>query len=153
MKKHLVIAILILISAGAGWIGYQYSYPTTLVAIHKVGKVDHMSIVLISNPPLTDAGKITWWQKNEAFLKNKYNIPSPNAEGRFYISIWDFAEGYKEVEKYDRLCFDDMKKKENCIDKNWVMTIEDNRKGRLQYKIGEGSYIEEANGKLIKQKD
>ncbi|QKJ88514.1 DUF943 family protein [Paramixta manurensis] len=153
MKKYLAVFFLVIIVAVAGCIWYQKTYPTILVATHNMGRDGFISNVLIKNPPLTDKGKINWWKQNADKFREKYNVPDSNVKGFFYIKIWDFADGYKELEKYDRLCFDDMKTKKNCIDKNWVMTIENTRGGGMQYDIGEVSYVEGENGKLIKQED
>ncbi|QKJ88513.1 DUF943 family protein [Paramixta manurensis] len=152
MKKHLVIAILILISAGASWVGYQKMHPTTIVAIHKDTDDNDFTDVLIKNPPFTDKGKLAWWKANQEMFKEKYAVPTPRPDGRFSIYIWDFSDGYKEVEKYDRLCFNDMKTSKNCIDKNWLMTISKSRNGKIKYDVDETSYIEQ-NGGFIKQKD
>ncbi|QKJ88578.1 DUF943 family protein [Paramixta manurensis] len=150
MKKYLLVAILI--AATIGWWGYLKSHPTTLVATHKMGEKGFISVVLIKNPPLTDSGKITWWKDNAKYFRDKYDIPSSAINDYFYIKIWDFADGYKPLEKYDRLCFEEMKTQYNCIDKNWVMTISNTRNGELRYSMGESAWLEQKDGSLVKVK-
>ncbi|QKJ88894.1 DUF943 family protein [Paramixta manurensis] len=153
MKKYLLTAILIFVSASAGWGWYLKTHPTTLVSTHQEGTDNFMSIILIKNPPLTNKGKLDWWMNNATMFKEKYNIPSPPGRtGYFVIDVFDFADGYKELERYDRLCFDEIKTSKNCIDKNWLMTIRSSRSGKVWYNVDESTYIEK-NGKFIKVKE
>ncbi|QKJ88895.1 Enterobacterial putative membrane protein [Paramixta manurensis] len=153
MKKYLLIAMLIAVTAAAGWGWYLKAHPTTLVATHKMGEDGFMSIILIKNPPLTDKGKLDWWVRNAAMFKEKYNIPAPLKSNEYFIiDVFDFSDGYKELGKYDRLCFDKMKTSKNCIDKNWVMTIRSSVNGKIWYDVDESTYIEK-NGKFLEVKE
>lgn len=91
--------------------------PVKIVAVHKDGE---FSSVLVRNFSFTDRGKISWWLKNKDILKEKYNIPQPEKNGFYSIVFWDFGDGYKERDKYDRRCFEDMQPPLNCIDKNRI---------------------------------
>ncbi|QKJ88896.1 DUF943 family protein [Paramixta manurensis] len=153
MKKYLLIAMLIAVTAAAGWSWYLNSHPTTLVATHKMGKDGFISIILIKNPPLTDKGKLDWWMRNAAMFKEKYNIPAqaePNED--FVVEIFDFFEGYKKLGRHDRLCFDDMKTTKNCVEKKGVMTIRNSVEGEVWYRVESGLFIEK-NGEFIKIKE
>lgn len=82
--------------------------PVEIVAIHH--RSSGFSDVLVTSFPPTDKGKIKWWLKNQNMLKDKYAIPKPDSNGYFYVTFWLFGKGYKEEGKYDRLCFNDIKK-------------------------------------------
>ncbi|CAI2013308.1 DUF943 family protein [Serratia plymuthica] len=121
--------------------------PVEIVAVHKEGE---FSSVLVKNFPFTDKGKINWWLNNKEILKEKYKTPEPAPDGFFAITFWDFGEGYKEEGKYDRRCFDDMKTKLNCIDKNRVFSVKNNRSNDLLFTVHDGIYRMGKNGNIIK---
>lgn len=111
--------IIIVGSVLMGYFLWSISHPVKIIAVH--GDSNYSS-VLVKNFPLTDKGKIDWWLKNKDMLKSRYNIPNPAVYGGYNITFWNFSDGYKEY-KYDRLCFEDMQTKINCIDKESVLTI------------------------------
>ncbi|MBD2796733.1 DUF943 family protein [Xenorhabdus sp. 18] len=41
--------------------------------------------ILVRHFPITDRGKINWWEKNKAMLKDKYGIPVTDKKG--YITM------------------------------------------------------------------
>ncbi|KUI96954.1 hypothetical protein VRK_39560 [Vibrio sp. MEBiC08052] len=88
--------------------------------------------------PITHKGKIYWWEEHKDYLKNKYGIPKPDANGYFEVSFWDIGSGYKidhmTDEDSDLLCFDDMKTKANCIKKKRVFVVSLARNGGLQFR-------------------
>ncbi|QKJ88898.1 DUF943 family protein [Paramixta manurensis] len=150
MKKYLLIAMLIAVTAAAGWGWYLKAHPTTLVATHKMGEDGFMSIILIKNPPLTDKGKLDWWKRNAAMIKEKYDIPDlQKTNGYFVIKIWDFLDGYKKLGRHDRLCFDDMKTTRNCVEKKGIMTIRSSVEGEVWYSVSQRLYVEK-NGKFLR---
>lgn len=118
--KHKIVGLLLAISLLSGYIAWPFMQPVKIIAIHRDG--DYSSI-LVKNFPLTDRGKITWWLQNKESIKKRYSIPEPASYGSYTIIFWDFGDGYKEEEKYDRLCFTDIASKKNCIEKNKLMTI------------------------------
>lgn len=123
--------------------------PVDVVAVHNDGDY---SDVLVRHFPVTDKGKINWWYRNELFLKSKYKTPNPSQDGLYEITFWDFGEGYKEDDYYDRRCFDDMKTKLHCIDKNYLFTVENDRQGNIIFSVEDGAYRRNKKGKLVKQK-
>lgn len=145
LKKPLLIPLV----AGAVLIGYFFwltSRPIDIIAVHEDG---NYSSVLVKNFPVTDKGKIDWWLKNKDILKSRYDIPKPAAYGGYDVTFWNFGDGYKE-DKYDRLCFNDMQTKMNCIDKEPVFTIK-----RFKYEgeifiTYEGRYKLNENGELMR---
>ncbi|MGP2424276.1 DUF943 family protein [Yersinia sp. 2538 StPb PI] len=113
------------------------------------------SVLIVKNPPLTDKGKISWWKKNELFIKETYSIPKPDSDGTFTVVVLDVGDGYKidsgTDEDSDLLCFDDMKTEKNCIEKNWVMDIEYLKNGSTRFNINKSSYIQLSDGENIKK--
>ncbi|WP_313655816.1 DUF943 family protein [Pantoea sp.] len=148
--KKIMLALVITSCALAGYFWWLASRPVEIIAIHQEG---NFSEVLVKSFPFTDKAKINWWLANKDALKIKYNIPSPSAPGSFYVNFWDFRDGYKEQGKYDRRCFDDMHTAKNCIDKNVVFSVENNRKKEILFTVYDGRYRMEKNGKITKLKD
>ncbi|SCB84438.1 DUF943 family protein [Kosakonia oryziphila] len=120
-----------------------------IVAVHEDG--NHAS-VLVKAFPVTDKGKVNWWLKNKDMLRDKYDIPKPSSSGNFTIIFWDFGDGYKEEGKYDRRCFDNMKTKENCIEKNAVFAVRQYHDDDVIFATYEGRYSLNKSGDIIKIK-
>ncbi|MFC0139467.1 DUF943 family protein [Erwinia mallotivora] len=120
-----------------------------IVAVHH--RSSGFSDVLVTHFPPTDKGKINWWLKNKDMLKDKYGIPKPDSDGYFYVTFWLFGEGYKKGGKYDRLCFDDMKTKVNCIEKDSVFSVDKSRNMGVMFTLYDGdNYRLGHNGDIIK---
>ncbi|THB84812.1 DUF943 family protein [Pantoea allii] len=121
--------------------------PVKIVAVHNTA---NWSSVLVKNFPITDRGKINWWLKNKDALKRQYDIPKPASYGNYTVSIWLFGEGYKEDDKYDRLCFSDMKPPMNCIEKDRVFIISYSKNSGITFTVDDGEYSMKDNGKITK---
>ena len=84
-------------------------------------------------------------------LKDKHGIPKPDSGGYFYVTFWWFGEGYKEEGKYDRLCFNDIKTKVNCIEKDAVFSVDKSRNFGVTFTVYDGdNYRLGQNGDIIK---
>ncbi|MDN4629474.1 DUF943 family protein [Erwinia sp. DT-104] len=123
--------------------------PVKIIAVHQR---HNYSDVLVKNFPLTEQGKINWWLKNKEILKNRYNIPRPARDGFFTVIFWDFGDGYKETDGYDRLCFNDMKPPVNCIDKDSLIMVNNSRNTGLYFIVDSGTYRINDSGKMVKNK-
>ncbi|MBS0975633.1 DUF943 family protein [Serratia rubidaea] len=121
--------------------------PVDIVATHENR---HFSSVLVNNFPLTTKGEIEWWLQNKDMLKERYDIPKPASYGNFSVSFWLFGDGYKEEEKYDRLCFDDMKTNINCIEKDIVLNVRNSKNMGVVFFTNGGIYRIDKNGKITK---
>jgi len=121
--------------------------PVKIIAVHEDG---NYSDVLVKNFPFSDKGKINWWLKNNEMLKSKYKIPKPASYGSFTIIFWLFGDGYKEEGKYDRLCFEDMKTKVNCIEKNAVFSVSYSKNMGTMFTVYDGTYQMKKNGDIVK---
>ncbi|CAH6345059.1 DUF943 family protein [Pantoea agglomerans] len=149
MKSNLKKNVLALIITSCALIGYFFwfsSRPIEVIAVHEDG---NYSFVLVKKFPITDKGKIDWWLKNKDIFKNRYDIPKPAAYGGYDVTFWNFGDGYKE-DKYDRLCFDDMKTKMNCINKEPLLTIKRYNYEREIFITYEGRYKLKNNGEITK---
>lgn len=145
-KKIALITLAVCILFGYWlWLSLR---PVEVVAVHDNG---NHSYVLVRSFPPTDKGKINWWLKNKDMLKEKYDIPKPSSSGYFTIIFWDFGDGYKEEGKYDRLCFDDMKTKVNCIEKDAVFSVDKSRNFGVTFTVYDGdNYRMKQDGEVIK---
>ena len=146
LKRTKKIIVLMIISGCLLWLGFR---PMKIISVHQM---KYYSIVLVEDYPFTDKGKINWWQKNKSILKAKYDIPQPEADGSYNVILWDFDEGYKEDDGYDRLCFDDMKPPKNCVDKNALMTVSRDKYNVTDFTLDDGVYVLQDNGLIVKRK-
>lgn len=149
-NKKIIILLLLTGCVLSGYWFWLSLRPVEIIAIHQ--RFDTTS-VLVNNFPLTDRGKINWWLKNKNMLKEKYSIPEPSPSGYFTVIFWNFGDGYKEEEKYDRLCFDDMKTTVNCIEKDAVFSVDKSRNFGISFTTYDGdSYRLDQNGSIIKDR-
>ncbi|TPW44621.1 DUF943 family protein [Mixta tenebrionis] len=99
----------------------------------------NFSNIAVKHFPVTEKGKIAWWKENKQKLKHEFNIPVPARNGDWYISIWNYGEGFKappegdvrifNSETRDMMCFN--KDINKCIEKELLMRIENNRKSEV----------------------
>ncbi|STQ61585.1 DUF943 family protein [Pseudescherichia vulneris] len=101
--------------------------------------------VAVKHFPLTDNGKVDWWRDHKQILKEKFSIPVPAKNGDWYISVWNYGDGFKakpngdirifNADTQDMLCFNNDDGK--CIDKDLLMRIEGNRDGSVDIQVGD----------------
>ncbi|WP_165699625.1 DUF943 family protein [Chimaeribacter californicus] len=145
--KFFLIASILCIAWGVWYL----SQPVEIIAIHDG------SVLLVKNFPMTDKGKIAWWENNKNRLKNNYDFPAPYSINRsFYISIFDFGHGYKAMPDTDQgsdlLCFNDIKAAERCIEKKWIMDITFFYDKKIRFNLrGGSSYRQEVENGEIKR--
>ncbi|WP_288497258.1 DUF943 family protein [uncultured Erwinia sp.] len=142
-------AIILAMVVGAFYFLWVFLRLVEIVAVHQDG---NYSYVLVKNFPLTEKGKIHWWLMNKDMLKQRYDIPKPASYGAFTIEFWDFADGYLEEGKYDRLCFTDMKPSVNCIEKNQEFTVGKGLDNDIYFGVDDGIYRMKENGEMFKRK-
>ncbi|KAF6661479.1 DUF943 family protein [Enterobacteriaceae bacterium EKM102V] len=149
LKEKIIIALFFLASCVllSYWL-WLSQRPVDIIAVHH--RSSGFSDVLVNSFPPTDKGKINWWLKNKEMLNDKYGIPKPDRNGHFYLTIWLFGDGYKELGKYDRLCFDDMKPPVNCIEKERVFSISYSKNRGTIFTGSDSEYRLTADGKILK---
>lgn len=150
LKNSKIFGMIMLI--GALLISYTLWLSLRKVEIMGIHENGEFCDLLVKNFPFTEKGKIHWWLENRAKLKEKYNVPKPGKDGFFSVVFWNFGDGYKEEGKFDRRCFDDMKKKENCIDKKKLFSVWNGRNNNVLYGVDDGEYQIKENGEMIKTK-
>ncbi|MEW5290439.1 DUF943 family protein [Erwinia papayae] len=148
MKNRKILAALFL----TGGIAISYLIwlslrPVVIIAVHKDGA---FSDILVENFPITGREKINWWLQNEVRLKEKYEISFPKKNEFSSITFWNFGDGYKEEGKYDRLCFEEMKTKKNCIEKEPVFSVSNSRNRGIIFTVYDGTYHLKENGEVTK---
>ncbi len=142
--RRVCLLLLLLAAIFTGYVACRDLQPVKIIAVHNEG---NFSDILVKNFPVTERGRIDWWLKNKDMLKEKFHIPEPASNGFFFVKVWDFAAGYMEQGKYDRLCFDEMKTKTNCIEKNSLMLVRNDGENEVSFAIGENLYKKDKNGK------
>ncbi|AHK19378.1 membrane protein [Yersinia similis] len=147
-SKKTLCALLLISSIFLGYFFWVSRHPVEIISVHQR---NNYSDVLVRNFPFTDKGKINWWLENRDILKAKYSIPKPASDGFYTVIFWDFGDGYKEEGKYDRLCFYNMKSSKNCIDKNSLIIISNNKNNVMSFTFDSGIY-QLKNGEIVKMK-
>jgi len=148
--KKIILALSFFVSLLLACVLWLSLRTVEIVAVHKDG---NYSSVLVKNFPITDKGKIDWWLENKDMLKKEYDVPAPDNDGFFEIIFWNFDKGYKETDGYDNLCFSDMKPPMNCIEKDKVFTVWNDRSKHIFFGVHDGFYRTKENGEMVKIKD
>lgn len=151
MKPINKLSVYILFLACIGLTGYflwLLLQPVDIVAVHY--RSNNYSDILVKNFPFTDKGKISWWLKNKQRIRRDFRIPIAAKDGSYHITFWLFGKGYKAEEKYDRLCFEDIKTKANCIEKNAVFTVSQSKNRGTIFTVYDGEYRLEEDGTPVK---
>ncbi|QHM76731.1 hypothetical protein C7M52_02714 [Mixta theicola] len=143
IKRTLLFSFLMVIIAVV-WIYYLLSRPVNIIATHRNPYSFHL---LVDHFPFTAKGRISWWLNNKKWIMEKYNLPDDILTEK-NIAVWAFGDGYKELGKYDRLCFQDMPPPKNCIEKERLMYITLTRNGEVSYWLNNTRYIQKKNGEL-----
>ncbi|AVJ20022.1 hypothetical protein CLM71_07080 [Serratia sp. MYb239] len=147
MDMRVKLVLLVMAGVVIGYASWLLLRPVKIVAVHEDR---HFSSVLVNNFPFTTRGKIEWWLQNKDMLKERYGIPKPASYGNFSITFWLFGDGYKEEGKYDRRCFNDMKTKVNCIEKDIVLNVRNSKNMGVVFFANGGIYRIDKNGKIAK---
>lgn len=128
MIKRITLLLAFAVSIGTIW---WFSRPVEIVAAHQ------HNILLVKHFPYFKSQKIAWWKANKDMLKEKYGLPVTDEEGFYTVYILDYGDGYRvnrgTDEDADLLCFDDMKSKANCIEKEPLFRISHSRNIPLSY--------------------
>ncbi|ORM95838.1 hypothetical protein HA50_19150 [Pantoea cypripedii] len=122
---------------------------TQVIDVHQD---DFTAAVIVNHLPYFQKSKIEWWIKNKDSIVEKNHITPGNEQKTMNYVIYDFGGGYVEEDKKDRLCFEDMKPPKNCLDKDILMTVMRKREGGTQFIFNDDTYIQDANGKIYKEK-
>lgn len=122
--------------------------PVDIVAVHH--RSSSYSDILVKNFPFTAKGKISWWLKNKQRIRRNFRIPIAAKDGSYHVTFWLFGKGYKTAEKYDRLCFEDIKTTASCIEKNAVFTVSQSKNRGTIFTVYDGEYRLGEDGTPVK---
>ncbi|VTQ56560.1 Enterobacterial putative membrane protein (DUF943) [Campylobacter jejuni] len=140
MRKIIVIVTVLCIAIS----GYLLLFrKTEIIFVHHVkGDTD----IVVRNFPLTQVGKIIWWENNKDNPLIKNEISDVDEYGNYFVGIEDIGVGFITVSearfsswysfaKNDLICFDEIKSERRCIEKNNLMMIHNSRDNKTVYYI------------------
>lgn len=140
MRKTIVIATILCIAMSAYMLFFR---KTEIIFVHHVkGETD----IVVRNFPLTQAGKIIWWENNKDSLLLKNDISDVDEYGNYFVGIEDIGVGFVSVSEArfsswysfsnnDLICFDEIKSESRCIEKKNLMMINNGRGNKTYYYI------------------
>jgi hypothetical protein len=138
IRKFLVAISLVSLLLALAYGVWRIAQPVQIDAVHKDGS---HSNILVTHFPLTDRGRIEWWENNRARLMTDYGIPEPDEEGNFTVLFWAWDGVYRVYGSVygdsDLRCFEDKPEEANCIIKSDTpLQVSRFSDGRLIYYIG-----------------
>lgn len=108
---------------------------------------DEFTDIVVNKFPLTQRGRVKWWEDNQLYFKEKYGIPKADEFGHYHIFIFDIGDGFKKNSEADSIwfsfsttdliCFDEIKSEDRCIEKNILMRVTSKRVGEINYIFGD----------------
>ena len=122
------------------------------VHVIDVHQDDFTAVIIVNHLPYFRNAKIEWWTKNKDSIVKRHHITPGNKQETMNYVIYGFGGGYVEENKQDRLCFEDMKSPQNCLEKNILMTVMRKREGGTQFIFNDDIYIQDVNGNIYKEK-
>jgi hypothetical protein len=112
---------------------YWLCRPVEIVAVHNNNGYVR---ILVKHFPVTERGRIAWYERNEPRLREQYGIAKGDKDGFFSVTVRDFAKGYQALDRArmmeDFLCFDDMPTEINCLEKDGILLL-------IRYKVSGGN--------------
>jgi hypothetical protein len=137
-KKNMTVCVLLAVL-------YLFQFSTrNPEIIHVVQNVATMDIV-VKQPPLSQKGKIIWWEAHEAVIEKKYGSPRRGENGFYYVSILDGGNGFKKSSENNSnwfsfchknlYCFHDIKSEARCFENKVIMTVIYDGSNKVSYLI------------------
>ncbi|MFK8257720.1 DUF943 family protein [Erwinia sp. AnSW2-5] len=109
----------------------------------------------VTNFPITDKGRIAWWQNNKDLLKEKYNMPFIGTDKQWTVLIGEAGDGFQFLQHRasdnDLRCFDSLKPGANCIEKKWLLWISHYNQTDTSYSMGDSLYVQLGENAEIKR--
>lgn len=144
--KTKILPIIALLAAMAGYYFYINNNKVRVIDVHHNGWT---ASVIVDRLPYSETASIKWWLNNKNTISESYHVNADNPKGTVNYYVYAFGQGYKEEEKEDRLCFEDMNTAKNCIDKNLLMAVLKNRDGGTEFRFDGAVYTQTRDGKII----
>ncbi|MDR0805570.1 MAG: DUF943 family protein [Enterobacteriaceae bacterium] len=139
MKAKIKWLFFIAIVIAGIYMGVRLCLPTEIIDVHLDNEL------IVKNFPILKTNREKWWNENESSLNNKYNFPTTDTNGSYFVRIIDIGHGYEE-EIPDRdwflpggstdhlFCFNEMTVKNRCVRKDHIlMEISKDSKGKVTF--------------------
>ncbi|WP_426447836.1 DUF943 family protein [Siccibacter colletis] len=111
--------------------------PVEVVAVyHDKNYVD----VIVKNFPSADRDKIAWWLDNKKMLTGDSATSVLSSKKHYFITLWDYGDGFQKKTDDDMLCFTQIKSDTNCIDKQALLIISNNYVGDVFFTVDNARY-------------
>ncbi|WP_120507812.1 DUF943 family protein [Rahnella bruchi] len=91
MRKIVLIVTVLCFSISAYFLFFR---KTEIIFVHHA---EGVTDIVVKNFPITQIGKIPWWEAHEGAIKKKYGLPKSDENGVYYISVTDGGNGFKKV--------------------------------------------------------
>ena len=148
LRRKLVLGVAF---AGALYGVRQVSQPTQVDAVHSFN--GRPGLVLVRHFPLTQQGKIDWWDRNLPMLKSNYGVSHDD-----YLTFMSWDGTYRidrgTDEDSDLLCFEDMDTQANCIEKDTLMNVNNRRDGGMRFTVdgptGWATYVRDPGSDVLR---
>lgn len=105
--------------------------------------------ILVDRLPHAQRASIRWWAHRQDEIFAAYAIPFGD-DGPVLIRIYAFGEGYKNDDDKTRLCFSDVRRPDNCIDQDVLMTVSRMPDGENRYAFTSETWIRTATGGIYR---
>ena len=148
-KKYKGLTLLMLLIMLPVYLLYNAYRPVEVVAIYR--DKNHIDVI-VKNFPSGDKDKLAWWLENNKLLTERTSFSMPSSDSHYFISLWDFGDGFKQKTDDDMLCFTQIKSAINCIDKQALMIISNNYVGDVFFTVDNARY-RLVDDKIIKVED
>lgn len=146
IKSLALLMLLIMLSVYLLFSAYR---PVEVVAVyHDKNYVD----VIVKNFHSDDNDKIAWWLENNKMLTVRSSFLMPASDSHYFISLWDYGDGFQKKTDDDMLCFTQIKSDTNCIDKQALLIISNNYVGDVFFTVDNARY-RLVDDKIIKVRD
>lgn len=112
--------------------------------------------VLVRHFPLTQQGKIDWWDRNQAIFMAKYKVSSVDVDLAFMAWDGTYRIDRGTDEDSDLLCFEDMDTQANCIEKNFLMHVARRTSGGMRFTVrgstGRATYVRDPGSDVLRRR-
>lgn len=138
---------------------WQVCQPPQVDAVHTLN--GQPWLVLVRYFPLTQQGKIDWWDRNQATLMAKYKIPADDFDltfmawgGNYLVDPGRDALFFEDADAFDLLCFAGVDSKENCVEKDTLMNVGRRSDGGVQFTVegitGRSTYVRDPGSDVLR---
>ncbi|MBK4727935.1 DUF943 family protein [Pantoea agglomerans] len=148
IKSVLVFSLLIIFFL----LLFLFLRPVKIVSFVREGSRIYL---FVKHFPVTDKGRIAWWQENKSLLIEKYNLPFIGSKYSWTVLVSEVGDGFQFLQHRasdnDLRCFDSLKPGANCIEKKWLLWISHYNQTDTSYTTDDSEYIQRGDNAEIKR--